>query len=341
VRNREGQPGRRTFLRGVAVVGATAVTGFRVARAAAEPALETSRVRLTQFTSGCQGPFHVAGELLHGEGFTDVQYIKVDNNQAIRGMLAANTVDVGVEFSAPFIGEVDRGADLVTLGGIHAGCFVLFGNRGVRAVRDLKGKTVSVPAIDGMNTARLYIATMAAYVGLDPAKDITWVAHPVDESTRLFAAGKIDAIMGFPPLAQELRARKIGHVVVDSTTDRPWSQYFCCMLASSRDYVRQHPVATKRVLRAILKAAEFCASEPARAAQRLVEDGFTPRYDYAHETLSGIPYDKWRDYDAEDSIRFYALRMHEAGLIKASPQKIIADGTDWRFLNELKRELKV
>jgi NitT/TauT family transport system substrate-binding protein len=39
-------------------------------------------------------------------------------------------------------------------------------------------------------------------------------------------------------------------------------------------------------------------------------------------------------------MRFWALRLHEVGLIKWSPQKIIADGTDWRFLNELKRELK-
>jgi NitT/TauT family transport system substrate-binding protein len=27
-------------------------------------------------------------------------------------------------------------------------------------------------------------------------------------------------------------------------------------------------------------------------------------------------------------------------MIKSSPQKIIADGTDWRFLDELKRGLK-
>ena len=45
-------------------------------------------------------------------------------------------------------------------------------------------------------------------------------------------------------------------------------------------------------------------------------------------------------HDVADTMRFYALRMHEAGMIKSSPQKIIADGTDWRFLNELKRELK-
>jgi NitT/TauT family transport system substrate-binding protein len=108
------------------------------------------------------------------------------------------------------------------------------------------------------------------------------------------------------------------------------------MLASTRDYVRKHPVATKRVLRAILKAADLCASDPARVARSIVAGGFTSQYDYAWQTLSEIPYDKWRDYDAEDSIRFYALRLREAGLIKSSPQKIIAEGTDWRFLDELK-----
>jgi len=122
--------------------------------------------------------------------------------------------------------------------------------------------------------------------------------------------------------------------------DRPWSQYFCCMLAGNREYVQNYPVATKRVLRAILKAAEFCASEPGHAAQRLVDGGFTDRYDYAFETLRDIPYDRWHDYDAADSIRSYALRMHEVGFNKSSPQKIIADGTDWRFLEEVKRELK-
>jgi NitT/TauT family transport system substrate-binding protein len=65
-----------------------------------------------------------------------------------------------------------------------------------------------------------------------------------------------------------------------------------------------------------------------------------PRYDYALQSIRKLPYDKWREWDAEDTMRFYALRMHEAGLIKSSPQKIIADGTDWRFLDEVKRELR-
>ena len=81
-------------------------------------------------------------------------------------------------------------------------------------------------------------------------------------------------------------------------------------------------------------------TDPAHAAQLIVNGGYTPRYDYALQTLSDNAYDKWREYDAEDTIRFYALRLREAGFIKASPQKIIAENTDWRFLDELKRELK-
>jgi NitT/TauT family transport system substrate-binding protein len=122
--------------------------------------------------------------------------------------------------------------------------------------------------------------------------------------------------------------------------DRPWSQYFCCMLAGNREFVRNHPVATKRVLRAVLKAADLCASEPAAAAQRLVDRRFAARYDDALQTIRDVPYDKWREYDPEDTIRFYALRLHEIGAVKSSPQKIIADGTDWRFLDQVKRELK-
>ena len=94
------------------------------------------------------------------------------------------------------------------------------------------------------------------------------------------------------------------------------------------------------MLRVILKATDQCATEPARVARQIVEGGFTPRYDYALQAFKELPYDKWRQYDPEDTMRFYALRLHEAGLIKSSPNKIIAEATDWRFLNELKHELK-
>jgi NitT/TauT family transport system substrate-binding protein len=157
---------------------------------------------------------------------------------------------------------------------------------------------------------------------------------------QLFAEAKVDAFLGFPPEPQELRDRNIGRVILNMATDQPWSQYFCCTAFGNRDFVRAFPVATKRYLRAILKAADICATDPERAAQKLVEAGFAGRYDYARQTLDEIPYDRWREFDPEDSMRFFALRLHEVGMITSSPNALLAAGTDWRFLNELKRELK-
>jgi len=162
------------------------------------------------------------------------------------------------------------------------------------------------------------------------------------EAMRLLADGKIDGFWAAPPDVQEFRARKIGHVLVNSMMDRPWSQYFCCLVAANRDFVQKNPVATKRALRAILKSADVCAREPERSARFLVDKGYTKNYDLALEAMKemGMAYGKWREYDPEDTVRFYALRLHEIGMVKSSPQKIIAQGTDWRFLKELKKELK-
>jgi NitT/TauT family transport system substrate-binding protein len=283
-------------------------------------------------------PQYVAEELLRGEGFTEVQYLKKQGPKEIEPALASGEVDIAMHFVAPNVVRVDTGDPIVMLAGGHVGCFELFGTDRVRAIRDLKGQTVAVTELEG--PGYVFIASMVAYVGLDPRKDIHWVTHPPAEAMRLLAEGKIDAFLGFPPHPQELRAKQIGHVVVNSMMDKPWSQYFCCMVTGNREFVRKHPVATKRALRALLKAADLCAHAPERIAQFLVDRGYATNYDYTLQLLKELPYDKWREYDPEDTVRFYALRLQEAGLIKATPQKVIAQGTDWRFLNELKRELK-
>ena len=325
---------RRDVLRGVA--GAAWLLGSPPGHASGEPPPETTRIKLIEISGICIAPQYVAKDLLHNEGFTDVQYFQAAAGIATAKALAAGSADISLNFVAPNIIQMAAGDPIVLLAGVHVGCFVLFGTERIRALRDLKGKTISVQALG--SSQHVFLATMLAYVGLDANKDVTWVTNPSPESMRLLAEGKVDAFLGFPPDPQELRAKKIGHVVIDSGSDRPWSQYFCCMVTANRDFVRKHPVATKRALRGILKAANLCALEPQRAARRIADRGYN--YDYALATLKDIPYDKWREYDAEDTVRFYSLRLHEIGMIKSGPQKILAQGTDWRFLNELKKELK-
>jgi NitT/TauT family transport system substrate-binding protein len=329
---------RRQFLGGLTLAGTAGLLGLRPKSVAAEPPPETTRIRLVQIPSICQAPSYVAEELLRSEGFTEVHYLKKQGTADIEQALASGEADLNGHFAAPLLLRLEAGDPIVILGGLHIGCFELFGTNEVRSIRDLKGKTVAVPALD--SSRYVFLASMVAYVGLDLHKDINFVTHPGPESIRLLSEEKIDAYLGFPPEPQEMRDKQIGHVVVNSTMDRPWSQYFCCMLAGNQEFVRKHPVATKRALRAILKAANVCEIEPERAARFIVDKGFTPRYDYALQAIKDLPYGQWREYSPEDTMRFYALRLHEVGMLKSTPQKLLAQGTDWRFFNELKKELK-
>ena len=337
--------GRRCFVTNAAIAGVAGLGAFdAIGRGggrtslAAEPPPETATISLSKYPGICIAPQYIVGDLLRAEGFTEIRYVPLpaafQSDQLARG-----EADFSLHFAAPTIMAIDAGKPITVIAGIHAGCFELYAAEGILGVADLKGRTVGVQGLG--SSSHVYVASMASYIGLDPGKDIRWVTDPAAKPMQLFLDGKVDAFLATPPEPQIMRGHNVGRVIVDSTVDRPWSQYFCCTLMGNADFVHKYPVATKRVLRALLKAADLCASEPARAARIMVDGGFTDRYDYALQTLNKLPYGVWREYDPEDTLRFYALRLQEVGIIGSTPQQIIASGTDWRFLNELKRELKV
>ncbi len=325
---------RRDFLTSLSAASAVGILGTRASLADEGPP-EVTTLRLGGAPGICLAPGYIAEELLRAEGFTDIRYIPDYPIDAV----ARGELDFDMETAAWVASNVDAGQPITALAGVHVGCYELFAHEPIRTISDLKGKKVRIPQAIG-SSGHLLLASIAAYVGLDPRKDIDWITSLSGNFMEAFAEGEVDVLLALPPEPQELRARKTGHVILNTTTDMPWSQYFCCMLIGNKDFVGANPIATKRVLRAILKANDICATEPELAAQQLVDSGFTERYDYALQTLTEVPYNRWREYDPEDSLRFYALRLHDVGMVTSTPNALIAEGTDWRFLNELKRELK-
>ena len=328
---------RRDFIKGVsALAGTSGLLGYDIRPSAAEPPPETTKLRIHEDSLTCIAPQIIAQELLSAEGFTEVRYVNYpkDTQRWPPEDLLAGEVDITYSFTPSDIRFIDAGAPVVILAATHTGCVELIASDHIRSTRDLKGKTVGIST-----DTRVFISMFAAYVGLDPQKDINWVTIPFGDSVPLFTQGKIDAFMCSPPLSLELRHKKIGHALVNTTTDKPWSQYSCCLIASTKEFVSKNPVATKRALRAILKGVDLCATEPRRVARFMADRGLWS-YDMTLQGLRELPYGKWRDINPVDSLRFWALRMHDVGAIKMSPQQIIAQGTDWRFLNELKKELK-
>lgn len=327
---------RRRVLALLSLAGASLVCAPPVL--ASEEKVETTSVRLWKSSSICVAPQNIAESFLRAEGFTDIQYVSLPNTEPTDG-IARGAVDFGMNYTSVMIAGIDRGLAITMLAGVEVGCFELFVHEGVRSIVDLKGKTVGIRWLG--SPEHMFLSMIAANVGIDPRTEIKWQAAAKIGPEQAFVEGRIDAFLGIAPVPQELRARHIGRVILNSMMDRPWSQYFCCMLGVSNDYLRKYPIASKRVVRAILRAADLCASDPAQVARRLIDSGLTKtRPEYVLQALREMPFDRWREYDAEDTVRFYALRLHDLGFVQSVPQQIIAKGTDWRFLSEVKQELK-
>ena len=262
---------RRSLLATLSSAAAVALIGSETGSAQEAPP-EVTTIRLAKVPGICIAPQYVAEGLLKIEGFNDIQYVEVPLD-AIHRSVGTDKIDMSMGFILNYIVEIDSDTPIKLLAGVHAGCFELFGTKRVNAIRDLKGKTVAVYALGGGD--HILLSSMLAYVGMDPRKDVKWLAEKTGDAMQFFIDGKADAFMGFAPQPLQLRAKKIGHVIINTAQE-----------------------------------------------------------------LNALPYNRWRESNPEDTLRFHALRLHEVGMIKASPQKLIAQGTDWRFLNELKKELK-
>lgn len=341
---------RRTLLRGAAGVGLAAAASALLpgcgseakpgqgTRAAAEGPPETTAFRLNKQPLPCVAAQAVASDFLKEEGFTDVQYVDVGTLMNVYPQFVAGDVDM-IMFPAPLLSlRIDAGDPIVILAGIEVGCFQLYGSSAIKSVGDLKGKTIATGGPNAPDS--VFLAVTLANVGIDVRRDVHVVTRQPNEVAQALAGGEAQGLSALPPFSQQVAASGVGHVVVDSMMDRPWSQYFCCMAVVRREFLEQNPVATKRGLRALLKGADVVAKDPERAARAMVDLGFTPNYDATLKDLRMIPYHVWRAYDPADTLRFYGLRLREAGLVKSTPEQIIARGTDFRFLRELNQELR-
>ena len=295
--------------------------------------LETTRIRT--FASDqtiCASPMYLSREFLGQEGFTDVQTFPQTGE--IYQDVADGKVDIAIDFGLILVQQMDAGLHLKALAGVHAGCYEVFAREGIATIGQLDGKKIAHDETIDPG----FIATILRWVGI-PVDERTLVGYPAKQLVAALANGEVDAVLATPPFNHRLRAAKVGHVVVSGTDDRPWAQYFCCMVYAGSDFVKKNPVATKHALRAFLKGADFIVRDPEGAARYLVEHKDTEDYDETLAELKHLNYNIWRTYDAEDSLRYFSLRMKDTGDIRGTPAQIIKKNADWRFVDELKREM--
>jgi NitT/TauT family transport system substrate-binding protein len=348
--------GRRELLRRSLAVGAT-ITGAGLLAACEQsqtpapspgatlPPPETTTVRYVS-PAACD-PLWAVRDYLLQEGFTDIQFVRMPVTTT--AWLTGDKADFNAGYGNLIAASVDEGLPIVTLAGIHPGCFELFVTPGIATISDLRGKTIAVNLKSASDQFYGFFAILLAFVGVDARTEVNFIEVPPDSAALrdAFLDGRSQAFIAsgqFGPLLRR-NPKNPGKVILDTTMQKPWSQYYCCNLVANRDWARKNPVATKRFTRAILRAADEVAKDKPRAAHEYVARGFyaTPSptdEDITNEVIRDLSYD-WREFDPEETLRFFALRLADAKLIKSTPQQIIAQGSDFAYMREQRTALKL
>jgi NitT/TauT family transport system substrate-binding protein len=178
-----------------------------------------------------------------------------------------------------------------------------------------------------------------ANAGLNPARDVTFVTRPgpLAQLTPPFNEGKFDGFWAGLPVLYQARAAKLGHEISNMMMDKPWSENYCCGVGANRNFVQKNPVATKRALRALMKASDEAESQPAAAARYIVDKGYRPNYDDVVQSFKEMGHNRWREMDHEASARFWLGSLQASGLLKGAPEKLLSENVNLSFVKELKK----
>ena len=284
----------------------------------------------------CDPGIWLAQDYLRDEGFTDVHY--VDTNFTLTGWLKDGTADIAPAHPEFIVATIDAGLPLTVLTPLHSSCLEVWADRTIATVSDLRGRRISVRVGNTSDQFFTYFAALLGYIGIN---EVHFIEAGIDSYGQMIAAfteGRADAVLAGGAEGPRLRRLKApGIVILDTMTDKPWSQYECCHLVASRDWARQNPIATKRATRAVLKATDRAAKDHARAAHDSVASGYPKEESLVLAAMNMCKYN-WRDVEPEETVRFFALRLADAKVIKSTPQQLIAGGTDFAWMRQLRSQ---
>lgn len=304
------------------------------------PTLPPPETKLIRLAPGpCDAPLFAAERFLQEEGFTDIQ---LTGSGGVAGLVDGKA-DLAAIFMPTLATAVDAGSPVVSLGGLHVGCAEVWAPPGVATLKDVRGRTVVVRSKAPADLAYSFLAIGLKNAGMDPS-EVNFVVQADADLTKLFLEGKSDLLFLATTAAFAFKTNTAnkGRLVLDQAMEAPWSQQNCCSLTTTAAWAKANPVAAKRALRAIYRAADSLPKDRADAARNATGKGLfggAANTEVVRGAANMVAYE-WRKYDLAESLRFHARLLNGVGLLKMSPEDAVTKGTDLRHAKELIAELK-
>jgi NitT/TauT family transport system substrate-binding protein len=280
-------PTRRALLRGVGVgAGALALGGAGASLLAACGGTSTPSasgtaggklkpVKIGWWGATCEAPTFVA----YHEGFFAREGLRAElvslGQASAKDAIASGKVDGVPGITFEWLKPIEQGLNIRVTGGVHGGCLrlVVGKNTGITSLADLKGKTIATDQIGG--SAHSFFTVVLAKAGVDPSKDVKFVAYPGAQLETALAKGEVVGVAAADPFPFLIVSDGKG-VELASNLTGAYADHFCCAIGLNGALIDESPATAAALTRAWLSAAAWIGSNIDKTAKIEVDNKYVP-----------------------------------------------------------------
>ncbi|WP_150267921.1 ABC transporter substrate-binding protein [Paenibacillus tepidiphilus] len=263
----------------------------------------------------CGAPSYVAYEKgFFAEEGLDVELVSGSMDAMKTGLTTGEFTVTNGDFV--WFTSIQQGLDLKVIGGLHHGCIKLVVPPGssIKTAADLKGKRIGVDEIGGVPMA--VSSVVLANAGLDPQKDVQWLAYPLDQLQEGVKKGEIDVYAAWDPFGKLAEVNDGYTVLSDISTDHSFAGKSCCFLYASGKQIKENPERVAAIARAYQKATAWIAEHPEETAKLEIEKKYVATNDVALVTdlIKSYHFNYTTDAAQED-IRYFVEQFSKTGFL--------------------------
>ena len=188
----------------------------------------------------------------------------VTHGKAALEHLEQGKADLALAADAPILLALMKGEPLAVAASVHSASgdsvIVARRDRGIAAPRDLAGKKVGVSFGTG---GEYFLSAYLIRHKLAP-DSLTRVNLPPGQIVQALGDGSVDAVATWSPIWAEAQSRLGANAVLFAEADIYTSNF---MLVGRGDFLKGHPRAMQKLMRALLRAEMYLRSEPEQGLQ--------------------------------------------------------------------------
>lgn len=251
----------------------------------------------------------------------EVKAVPVLNGKEALAMLHAGTVDLGIAADLPMVLASLDGVQfeiLATIANSNAHGVYARSDRGIRTPADLKGKRI---AIIKDTVSRYYTESLLIFYGINPDQT-TIIPMDSKRATAALVRGEVDAAALFEPFRQQALS-SMGTAAISIKNPKIFTATLNLFAAPSKI----NNDDAKKLLRALIKAADFIRKTP-HEAQEIVASKINAS---AELLASG-----WKDYDFSVTLQQPMITAFETQTRWIIRNNLVPHATMPDFLNYIR-----